>query len=405
MTKIAIIGFGVVGSGVYEVLRENAAEITRTTLTPIDIKYILDIRDFSSHPESHLFTDNVDNIANDPEVSIVVETMGGIEPANTFTRKMLSAGKTVVTSNKELVATYGDELFALALENNCSYYYEVSVGGGIPIIRPMRKCLAANRIDSVCGILNGTTNYILTRMFQENVSFESALSEAQAKGYAEKDPTADVDGLDTGKKISILSSMINGQKINYADVHTEGIRSITLADTEFAAKLGYSIKLIGKCERIGDKYAVVVAPMLVSKDSPLAGIDDVFNGIMVSGNMLGDALFYGRGAGKLPTASAVVADVIDAATSDHTKFRAPWTASDKNVLVDYDDIVTSMYVCVEADSADAVRAFVSDKFGSDTDLIAAGNHLAFITPPDKIKNIRTALCNMNANICNTLMIL
>ena len=403
MTKIAIIGFGVVGSGVYEVLRENAAQITQTTLSPIDIKYILDIRDFSSHPESHLFTDNVDNIANDPEVSIVVETMGGVEPANTFTRKMLSAGKTVVTSNKELVATYGDELFALAIENNCSYYYEASVGGGIPIIRPMRKCLAANRIDSVCGILNDTTNYILTRMFQENVSFESALSEAQAKGYAEKDPTADVDGLDTGKKISILSSMINGQKINFADVHTEGIRSITLADTEFAAKLGYSIKLIGKCERIGSKYAVVVAPMLVSKASPLAGIDDVFNGIMVSGNMLGDALFYGRGAGKLPTASAVVADVIDAATADHAKFKAPWTAASENVLVDYDDIVTSMYVCVE--SCASVRAFVTDKFGDNIDLITSGNHVAFITPPDKIKNIKTALCDISAKICNTLMIL
>ena len=267
MIKIAIIGFGVVGSGVYEILRENSEEVTRSAHTPIDIKYILDIRDFSDHKESHLFTNDVDVIASDDEVSIVVEAMGGVEPANTFTRKMLSRGKTVITSNKELVATYGDELFALAKENGCAYYYEASVGGGIPIIRPMRNCLSANRIDSVAGILNGTTNYILTRMFKGNISFEAALKEAQEKGYAEKDPTADVDGFDTGKKISILSSMINKEKINYADVHTEGIRSITLADTKFAQDFDCGIKLIGKCERVGDKFSVVVAPMLVSTSS------------------------------------------------------------------------------------------------------------------------------------------
>ena len=405
MIKIAIIGFGVVGSGVYEILRENSNEVSRSAHTPIDIKYILDIRDFSSHPESHLFTNDVNVIAGDDEVSIVVEAMGGVEPANTFTRQMLSAGKTVITSNKELVATYGDELFAIAKEHGCAYYYEASVGGGIPIIRPMRTCLSANRIDSVCGILNGTTNYILTRMFKGNVSFEAALKEAQEKGYAEKDPTADVDGFDTGKKISILSSMINTEKINYADIHTEGIRSITLADTKFAQEFGYAIKLIGKCERVGDKFSVVVAPMLVSTSSPLSGIDDVFNGIMVSGNMLGDALFYGRGAGKLPTASAVVADIIDSVKNASLPFHAPWTASKADVLIPYEDITTSMYVCAKADSEAEVMSFVSDKFGSDVSTLSSDGYVAFITPPAKIKDINQALSDIPAQIENTLMIL
>ncbi len=405
MIKIAIIGFGVVGSGVYEILRDNSTEVSQSANTPIDIKYILDIRDFSNHKESHLFTDNVNTIADDEDVSIVVETMGGLEPANSFTRLMLSRGKTVITSNKELVATYGDELFELAKSNNCAYYYEASVGGGIPIIRPMRNCLSANRIDSVCGILNGTTNYILTRMFKGNVSFESALKEAQEKGYAEKDPTADVDGFDTGKKISILSSMINKEKINHADVHTEGIRSITLADTKFAQELGYGIKLIGKCERVGDKFAVLVAPMLVSTASPLCTIDDVFNGIMVSGNMLGDALFYGRGAGKLPTASAVVADIIEAVKNASLPFYPPWKSSSSNVLIPYEDITTSMYVCVKASTRSEIESFVSDKFGKDIKIVSSGDNFAFITPPAKIKDIKASLSEIDPQIQNTLMIL
>ncbi len=405
MIKIAIIGFGVVGSGVYEIIRQNAQEITRNANTPVDIKYILDIRDFSSHPEANLFVNDINIIKDDKEVSIVVEAMGGVEPANTFTRIMLSSGKTVITSNKELVATYGDELFEIAKENGCAYFYEASVGGGIPIIRPLRNCLAANRVDSVSGILNGTTNYILTRMFQAGVSFETALKEAQEKGYAEKDPTADVDGFDTGKKISILSSMINGEKINYADVHTEGIRSITVEDTEFARKFGYSIKLIGKCERIGEKFAVLVAPMLVSNSSLLSGIDDVFNGISVCGNMLGDALFYGRGAGKLPTASAVVADIIDAVRTKDLPFNPPWVKEDKKVLIPYEELTVSMYVCVKAESLESAESFVKDKFGTDTKTLANGEYMAFITPPAKIKDINLALSEIPAEISNTLIIL
>lgn len=405
MVKIAIIGFGVVGSGVYEVLRKNAADVTKNAGTEIDIKYILDIRDFSSHPEANLFVDDVNIIANDDEVSIVVETMGGLEPANTFSRLMLSKGKTVITSNKELVATFGDELFSLAIENNCSYYYEASVGGGIPIIRPLKNCLAANRIDSVSGILNGTTNYILTRMFCANVSFEEALKEAQEKGYAEKDPTADVDGFDTGKKISILSSMINGEKINHEDVHTEGIRKITLEDTEFASKFGYSIKLIGSCKRIDDKFAVVVAPMLVSNDSPLSGVDDVFNGIMVSGNMLGDAMFYGRGAGKLPTASAVCADIIDAAKNLDTPYVAPWTKSSKNVLVDYEDMEYSMYVCIKTEDKTATAEAVTSRFDKDVNIAYTDKYLAFITPKDKIKTTNEKLAQFNEDVIGSILVL
>ncbi len=404
MTKIAIIGFGVVGSGVYEVIRKNAGDIAEKAGTEIDIKYILDIRDFSNHPESNLFVNDVNIIAQDDEVSVVVETMGGIEPANTFSRLMLSKGKTVVTSNKELVATYGDELFALASENGCAYYYEASVGGGIPIIRPMKNCLSANKIESVFGILNGTTNYILTRMFTDNVSFESALKEAQEKGYAEKDPTADVDGFDTGKKISILSSMINGEKINHEDVHTEGIRSITLTDTEFAQSFGYSIKLIGSCRRVDDKYSVVVAPMLVEKDSPLAGVNDVFNGIMVCGNMLGDAFFYGRGAGKLPTASAVVADVIDAVRSKELKFRAPWTKATKSVLVPYEAIECAMYICLKEADDETVNK-VCQVFGSDLKLIVKDGYVAFITGKDTVSGIDEKLAKIGAKVNNKLMIL
>lgn len=405
MVKIAIIGFGVVGSGVYEVLRRNAADIAANASTEIDIKYILDIRDFSSHSESHLFVNDVNTIANDDEVEIVVETMGGLEPANSFTRLCLEKGKSVVTSNKELVATYGDELFGLAQANNCKYLYEASVGGGIPIIRPLSKCLAANRIDKIAGILNGTTNYILTRMFNDNASFESALKEAQEKGYAEKDPTADVEGFDTGKKICILSSMINGEKIDHRDVHTEGITKITIQDTEYASKFNSVIKLIGLCERSGDKYSVVVAPMLVNSESPLYGVDDVFNGIMVSGNMLGDAMFYGRGAGKLPTASAVVADVIDIAKNKNSKFVAPWTASKENVLVPYEDIKTSMYVRVQCDDVSKAINHIEKSFNADIKCEITCDEIAFITPADTIKIINKSLSGIPGTVLSQLMVL
>ena len=405
MVKIAIIGFGVVGSGVYEILRTNASEIAKNATTGIDIKYILDIRDFSDHSESHLFVNNIDTIVNDSEVEIVVEAMGGLEPAYTFAKACLEKGKSVVTSNKELVATYGDVLFELAEKNNCKYLYEASVGGGIPIIRPLSKCLAANRIEKIAGILNGTTNYILTRMFKGNASFAEALGEAQEKGYAEKDPTADVEGLDTGKKICILSSMINGEKINHEDVYTEGITKITKEDTEYATAFTSSIKLIGMCERYGDKYAVAVAPMLVNMSSPIAGVDDVFNGIMVSGNMLGDALFYGRGAGKLPTASAVVADIIDIAKNKNEKFIAPWKAASGSVLVPYDEIRTAMYVRISSDDVASAVSYVKDKFGADILCKEKNDEFAIITPVDTIAGINAVLQSVPGTVLSKIMVL
>ena len=405
MIKIAIIGFGVVGSGVYEVLRTNAADITVNAGEEIDIKYILDIRDFSSHSESQLFVNDINTILNDDEVEIVVETMGGLEPANTFTRACLNKGKSVVTSNKELVATFGDELFQIASDNNCKYLYEASVGGGIPIIRPLSKCLAANRIDKIAGILNGTTNYILTRMFKDNASFEAALKEAQEKGYAEKDPTADVEGLDTGKKICILSSMVNREKINHEDVHTDGITKITLEDTEYASRFSSVIKLIGMYERVGDKYAVVVAPMLVGDDSPLFGVDGVFNGIMVSGNMLGDSLFYGRGAGKLPTASAVVADVIDIAKNKNEKFTKPWVAAQKDVLLPYEEIKTAMYLRIESDDVLTAIDYIKEAFSKELHIEINGGEFAVITPVDTVANIRKTVSSVPGKVLSELMVL
>ena len=405
MIKIAIIGFGVVGSGVYEVLRTNAADITVNAGEEIDIKYILDIRDFSSHSESQLFVNDINTILNDDEVEIVVETMGGLEPANTFTRACLNKGKSVVTSNKELVATFGDELFQIASDNNCKYLYEASVGGGIPIIRPLSKCLAANRIDKIAGILNGTTNYILTRMFKDNASFEAALKEAQEKGYAEKDPTADVEGLDTGKKICILSSMVNREKINHEDVHTDGITKITLEDTEYASRFSSVIKLIGMYERVGDKYAVVVAPMLVGDDSPLFGVDGVFNGIMVSGNMLGDSLFYGRGAGKLPTASAVVADVIDIAKNKNEKFTKPWVAAQKDVLLPYEEIKTAMYLRIESEDVLTAIDYIKEAFNKELHIEINGGEFAVITPVDTVANIRKTVSSVPGKVLSELMVL
>lgn len=314
MVKAAILGFGVVGSGVYEILRKNAASIAKKAGTDIDIKYILDIRDFEEHPEKHLFTKNFEDILDDNEVKIVIEVMGGVEPAYTYTKAALRSGKNVITSNKELVATHGAELLKIAKEKSVNYMFEASVGGGIPIIRPFNTCLAANKIEEIYGILNGTTNFILTKMFAEGESFENALSEAQRLGYAERNPEADVEGIDACRKIAILSSLASGKFVNCNKILTEGITKITKTDVSFAAKLGYVIKLVGFAKMYDDgKVYARVSPMLIPRTSQLSSVSDVFNAVMVKGNFLGEALFYGKGAGKLPTASAVCADVIDCA--------------------------------------------------------------------------------------------
>ncbi|MBQ7793511.1 MAG: homoserine dehydrogenase [Clostridia bacterium] len=310
MAKIAILGFGTVGSGVFDIFDQS--DFQRKTGEVIEVKRVLDIRDFPDHPKKEIFTKDFNDIVNDDEISVVAETMGGLHPAYEFTKALLEAGKCVTTSNKELVATYGPELLRIAAEKNVRYLFEASVGGGIPVIRPLSACLQANKIEKIAGILNGTTNFILTQMIEEGSEFEDALSEAQRRGYAERNPAADIEGHDACRKIAILSSMATGDFVDYNDIPTEGICDITLNDVKYAEKLGSAIKLIGYAEQTdsGELYACV-APMMIKKSIPLSGVRDVFNAVMVTGNYLGDAMFYGRGAGKEATASAVSADVID----------------------------------------------------------------------------------------------
>ena len=314
MAKIAIMGFGTVGSGVLEVCRRNAASIARRAGEPVEVKYILDVRDFSNSPDAALFTKDIHDILGDPEVRVVVETIGGTRFAYPYVRQCLESGRSVCTSNKEMVATYGAELLGLAKAHDCAFLFEASVGGGTPIITPMHQCLAANVITEVEGIVNGTTNFMLTKMIHENLGFDEALNIAQELGYAEtKDPGDDVDGRDACRKIAILSSLVCGHQIYPQNIPTRGIREITIADVAAAEKLGCVIKLIAWMKRGGDgSVAAGVEPCLVPRSNQLAGVDDVFNAVLVKGDMLGDVIFYGKGAGKLPTASAVVADVVDA---------------------------------------------------------------------------------------------
>lgn len=311
MAKIAVMGFGTVGSGVYEIFAEN--DFSAKLGEDIDVVRVLDIRDFPEHPHPEIFTKDFNDILSDPEISVVAETMGGLHPAYEFTKALLEGGKSVTTSNKELVATYGPELLEIAAAEGVNYMFEASVGGGIPIIRPMASCLMANDIERIAGILNGTTNFILTEMINNNREFDAALADAQSKGYAERNPAADIEGHDACRKIAILASMAWGKFVDYNDIKTEGICDISLTDVKYAEKLKAAIKLIGYAEKEGEGIYACVAPMIVSRDIPLSGVSDVFNAIMVRGNYLGDAMFYGRGAGKLATASAVCADVIDIA--------------------------------------------------------------------------------------------
>ena len=313
MAKVAIMGFGTVGSGVLEVFRRNAAAIARRAGEPVEVKYILDVRDFSDSPDAALFIKDINIILKDPEIKAVVETIGGTRFAYPFVRQCLESGRSVCTSNKEMVATYGAELLALAKEHGVAFLFEASVGGGTPIITPMHQCLAANHISAVQGIVNGTTNFMLTKMKRENMGFEEALKIAQDLGYAEtKDPSDDVDGRDACRKIAILGSLAGGRQLYPDTIPTRGIRDITVADIKAAEKLDCAIKLIAWYHETGTGVAAGVEPMLVPGANQLAGVDDVFNAVLMKGDMLGDVVFYGKGAGKLPTASAVVADVIDA---------------------------------------------------------------------------------------------
>ena len=343
MANFAIMGFGTVGSGVAEVLRMNAASIAEKLGESLNLKYILDVRDLSATPYGEIAVKDFAVLENDPDLEVVVESIGGARVALEFTRRALLAGKHVVTSNKELVASHGKELLAIAKEKNVNYLFEASVGGGIPVLRPLFQCLAGNRIEEVVGILNGTTNYILTRMVRGGVSFEDALKEAQAKGYAEQNPAADVEGLDAGRKICILSDLAWGKEVLPERIHTQGISGLDLQDVAIADKAGYRVKLLGRALRLADgRQAAYVAPHLVPQDCPVAPVDDVFNAIMIRGNAVGDVMFYGRGAGDLPTASAVMGDVMDAVQHREKRRELGWSESAE--LADFDALSMKWYL-------------------------------------------------------------
>lgn len=366
--KVAIMGFGVVGSGVGEILLKNAKSIAKKTGEKIEVGHILDLRDFPDS-EFKCFTKDFNDILNDAEVETVAEVMGGVTPAYDFTKRLLSAGKNVVTSNKELVATHGTELFEIARKNGVNYMFEASVGGGIPVIKPLVSCLAANEITEISGILNGTTNYILTQMIKNGRSFDEALRGAQENGYAEKNPSADVDGIDTCRKIAILGSLAFGKYVDCTRIKTRGISGVTLEDVKYAGRLGCVIKLIGYARRENGGVYALVAPMLLPKSDPLAGIDDVFNGVKINGSFVGDVMFYGRGAGKLPTASAVVADIIDTLENRGKDLKMSWTDSGEGYLITEDEKPAKYYLRVSGGSAPA-----------DAVSIGKDGEYAYITP-------------------------
>lgn len=348
MAKIAVLGYGTVGSGVVDVIHMNGSAINKRAGEEISIKYVLDLREFPGTPAENLIIHDFEQIVSDEEVSVVVEVMGGIEPAHTFVKRSLEAGKSVVTSNKALVAKWGSELLAVAEANNVNFLFEASVGGGIPIIRSLNHALTADEIEEITGILNGTTNYMMTKMFYEGADYEEVLKEAQEHGYAERNPEADVEGYDACRKIAILSSIISGRYVDFEDIYTEGITKVTSTDMKYAKKLGMTIKLLASVKRDQDKLGAIVAPCLLSASHPLYSIDSVFNAVFVRGNALGDAMFYGSGAGKLPTASAVAADIVDAVKNADKNVMASWTTP-KLTLEDRADTEKKFFVRMSGD--------------------------------------------------------
>ena len=361
MINVAVFGYGTVGSGVVEVIDKNRDMINKKAGEELNVKYILDLRDFPGDPNQDKVVHDVNVILDDPDVQIICETMGGVNPAYDFSKQALLKGKSVCTSNKELVANHGPELLRLARENKCNYLFEASVGGGIPIIRPLNYSLTAEKIDGITGILNGTTNYILTKMDKEGADFDEVLKEAQEKGYAEKNPEADVEGYDACRKIAILSSLMCLKNVKYEDIYTEGITKITAADFLYAKAMDKSIKLLAMSKDMGDEYFAMVAPCMISREHPLYSVNDVFNAVFVHGNMLGDSMYYGRGAGKLPTASAVVSDVVDCARHIGKTVMCFWEDEDVK-LASIDSVSRKFFV--RADKAKADEAKVKAVFGN-----------------------------------------
>lgn len=401
MVSVAILGHGVVGSGVAEILLTHKQKLFASVGEEIYIKHVLDLREFPDSPISDRFTKNFEDIVNDIDVRVVVEVMGGVNPAYDFVKRCLLAGKSVVTSNKELVATHGAELLNIAKDNNTNFLFEASVGGGIPIIRPMNQCLVANNVNEVAGILNGTTNFILTKMINEGMDFDTALKIAQDLGYAERNPEADVEGHDACRKICILASLAYSKHIYPDAVHTEGITKITLDDVKYAAIWGGVIKLIGKVKKLDkDMIDIVVAPMFVPNNSQLSSIEDVFNGIMVRGDCTGDVVFYGKGAGKLPTASAVVADVVDCVKHLENRKHLYWVDSDNSSVIDYKESVTAMYIRANAQDTEAAYNKAKELF-KDIHILenkdAKQGEIAFVCEPMKYGDILNNIDELNAS--------
>lgn len=402
MVQVAVMGHGVVGSGVVEVLSQHVESIAKRAKEEISIKYILDIRDFPDSPFADKFTKNFEDIVNDDEVKVVAEVMGGVNPAYEFTKRCLLKGKSVVTSNKELVATKGAELLKIAKENNANYLFEASVGGGIPIIRPISQCLAANDVIEIAGILNGTTNFILTKMIRENMSFDDALKMAQQLGYAEKNPTADVEGHDACRKICILASLTYGKHVYPEFVHTKGITKIALEDVAYAASWGGVIKLIGQVKKLDDdKLDITVEPMFIEKNSQLANVDDVFNGILVRGDSTGDVVFYGKGAGKLPTASAVVADIIDCVKHLKARKYLYWSDSTDSIVKPYEETSYPVYIRLEsAIDKQTLTEKIKALFGEVKFLAKANapeNEYAFVTGEMVVAEQQNAIDELEKN--------
>ncbi len=411
MISIAIMGYGVVGSGVGDIITTHRTKLFGTIGEEIYIKYILDLREFPDSPLADRFTKNFNDILNDKDIKVVVECMGGLNPAYDFVKSLLLSGKSVVTSNKELIAQNGAELISIARDANANLLFEASVGGGIPIIRPINQCLVANNVDEIAGILNGTTNYILTKMIYDGVSFDDALKTAQELGYAEKDPTSDIEGFDSCRKICILASLAYGNHIYPNQVHTEGITKITLQDVEYACAWGGVIKLIGsvKCLPNGQKD-IFVAPMFIPNNSQLANINDVFNGIMVRGDCTGDVVFYGKGAGKLPTASAVVADIVDCCKHLRARKVIDWEDAKVHDIIDYKESVNAMFVRLTSDNLSKVLECAKSLFGDITEVNKANqpnNELAFVCPEIKIGDFESAISKLaqnGANIISTIRV-
>ena len=388
MVNIAVMGYGTVGSGVVEVLNLNHSVITQRAGDEINVKYVLDLRDFPGDPIQEKIIHDFETIVNDPEIRIVVEVMGGIEPAYTFVRRCLEAGKSVATSNKALVAKHGAELLSIARERNINFLFEASVGGGIPIIRALNSSMTADVIEEITGILNGTTNYMLTKMFYEGADYDEVLKEAQDKGYAERNPEADVEGYDACRKIAILSSLISGQQVDFEDIYTEGITKVSRKDMMYAKKMGMTIKLLASSKRHGNHLHAIVSPALLGKEHPLYNVDDVFNAVFVRGNVLGDAMFYGSGAGKLPTASAVVADVVDEVKHLHRNIMTMWK-SEKLELLPIEDTSRRFFIRFRGTLQDLQEKVencfgpgkvvsvpeLEDEFGYMTELMTEGEYL------------------------------